>query len=233
MGGGIHVSAGGFVYLQTTGGGIVQLLNNRAATSGGGLSVKSGRAYIEGATLIQGNSAVGAVAAGYGNGGGIFVTTSYYDDNPFIPGGDPLGAGFWAAIVYGEQGFIQSLANGVSITGNSATRWGGGLYAGLSDPWHNDGPVPPRNLDNAKVTVKNASILNNTAGLRTRRSALLPAQVAAERVQGNGTILDFGGTTIGGAVATDIGIYTWDSIAPAAGTVFLPSLAATWVNEVP
>jgi hypothetical protein len=61
----------------------------------------------------------------------------------------------------------------------------------------------------------------------------MPAQIAAERVQGGGAVLDFGGTTISGNATTDIGIYTRNSIASGtAGTVF-GVLAAPIITESP
>ena len=190
-----------------------------------GLSVKSGKAFIQGSVTAQGNSANGSASAGYGNGGGIFITTSYHDDNP------PLGVGWGAATLYNDHGTLSSTVSGVAVNGNSAQRWGGGVYAGVSPPWY--GSWPPKNVDEASVTLKNATVQNNTAAQAANVSPFMPAQIAGERVQGGSAVLDFGGTTIGGNAATDIGIYTWDAIAPAtAGTVF-GALAAPTIAEAP
>ena len=89
------------------------------------------------------------------------------------------------------------------------------------------------NMDEAKVTLKNATIENNTALRAAVVSTFLPAQIAGERVGTGAALLDFGGTTIAGGATRDIGIYTWDSIAPTtAGTVFA-SLSASSIAEAP
>jgi len=119
----------------------------------------------------------------------------------------------------------------VQIIQNEANRWGGGVYAGISPPLY--GSIPPKNVVAAQVTLKNATVQNNTAGQAANVSAFMPAQIAGERVQGGAAVLAFGGTTIGGNAATDIGIYTWDSIAPATvGTVY-GALAAPTITEAP
>lgn len=185
MGGGIHVSAGGIVDLAS-----VQLLDNTAAVSGGGLSVKSGSAYVGTDATIEGNVASGNAAAGYGNGGGVFVTTSYHDDLPII------GAGWGAATVYDNHGFLFALGTGINVRENEAARWGGGLYAGISPPWYDI--LPPKNVDHALVTLKFATVQNNICGLPTNKSQLKPAQIAAERLQPMPpAVLDFSNTTIG------------------------------------
>jgi hypothetical protein len=105
------------------------------------------------------------------------------------------------------------------------------VYSGISPPWY--GSWPPKNLDKAQVTLKNAAVQDNTAFHAANVSTLMPAQVAAERVQGDAAVLDFGGTTISGNAATDIGIYTWDSVAPTTvGTAF-GTLAAPTIAEAP
>ena len=225
MGGGIHVSAGGYVYFDSENSLGTQILWCNAAVSGGGFSVKSGRAFIQGAIAIQGNTADGASADGYGNGGGVFVTTSYYDDNP------PFGAGWGAATLYNEDGFLSSTIFGVTVTGNRANRWGGGVYAGISPPWY--GSVPPKNLDAAMITFKYAAVQGNVAFRAANISSFKPAQIAAERIQGDAAVLAFDGTTVSGNGTTDIGIYAWDSIEPTmVGTVF-GTLAVTNILEVP
>lgn len=46
----------------------------------GGLSVKSGTLIVAGAMVVSDNQAEGASPSGFGNGGGLFVTTSEWDD---------------------------------------------------------------------------------------------------------------------------------------------------------
>jgi hypothetical protein len=213
MGGGIHVSAGGYVYVQVAGSTSVQISGNNAAVSGGGLSVKSGKAFVQGSLTIQGNKANGNAAEFYGNGGGAFVTTSVYDDSW------ATGAGWGAATLYNDHGEILSIVSGVTITGNEARRWGGGVYAGISPPWY--GSVPPKNVDEAKVTLKNATVENNMALRPTNKSPLMPSQIASERVGDGAAVLDFSGTSINGNPVDDIGIYLWDSMVPlTTGTAF-------------
>jgi hypothetical protein len=230
MGGGIHATAGGYFYIQEGGLTGVGIYNNYAAVSGGGLSIKSGKAFVLGRLSVIGNKANGWAADYFGNGGGIFVTTSYYDDSPLI------GAGWGASVLWNEMGYItNSLSSDVKIANNTANRWGGGVYAGISRPWHEVLPPPePKHFAEAKVVFKNAMIKDNKALFPNRTTMLwYPAQVAGERVGGAGAVLDFSGASISGNFKYDIGIYTWDSIAPVTvGTIFGP-LAINTCAEFP
>ena len=152
MGGGIHISAGGIA--QIVGGGHVCITNNRAAENGGGISVKSGRLEVIGHLDIVENGFTNTPTAGNGNGGGLYVTTSYHDD------GWPFGAGFRAAQLYDDDGTVASSPGMVRIANNSATRWGGGVYVGLT-------PLLPYELFHrdchAFVSLLGATITENNA----------------------------------------------------------------------
>ena len=201
MGGGIHVSAGGLLQIS----GSTDVNQNTAAVSGGGLSVKSGIASLDNEGFIAGNVASGSSIAGYGNGGGIFVTTSLYDDDP------PLGAGWGAATLYAAHGSLTCSSDSLTIANNVASRWGGGVYVGLSPPWYG-----PNRSDTALVQLRMATIQDNLAHSPANASSLLPSQVAAEKV---GALilpaqLDFTATSISGNSTNDIGIYTLKSDTP-------------------
>jgi hypothetical protein len=210
FGGGIHASAGGC--LQTVD---VTLLHN-TAVHGGGLSVKSGSAVIQGALVVRNNSATGKAADGYGNGGGILVTTSFHDDAP------PTGAGWGAATLYAENGTLTSSSSSVQISDNRANRWGGGLYAGIStvlySPFDSNGAY-----DTARVELQNATVANNVASATAALSGKYPSQIAVERVDKMpGHLLEaslvFGGTTVTGDASRDIGYYSRQSL-PVGSTV--------------
>ncbi len=231
-GGGIHASAGGYVnFLQQ---GTNSILNCNAAVNGGGLSVKSAKAYVLGSMTIQGNKAQGAFINGYGNGGGIFVSTSYYDepDDEWRPS---RLAGRLAARLYDDHGYLALMTmqgfHAVNIVSNHAARWGGGVYVGISDPWY--GSNAPANYAESKVVLSLASIKCNTAGMLASISKKIPAQFAAEKVQdacstpywggaipgvpipiSGSPVLDLSGTQLDGATVTDIGVYLLDSIVP-------------------
>jgi Concanavalin A-like lectin/glucanases superfamily/Immunoglobulin domain len=225
MGGGVHASAGGYVYLS----GGTTLDANIAKVSGGGLSVKSGRAYFDVAVNITGNWAFGSPADGYGNGGGVFVTTSVWDD--------PVGGPGWgAATVYQEQGWLSGNFLSSTIEGNTASRWGGGIYAGISPPWYNPPWYGPA-YDAAKVSPLFCTIRNNMALANANGRTLAPSQVAGERLAhtGSGTdaLLDLTGASISGS-SLDIGIYGWDSVAPiSSGVVWGASLGAQVISDCP
>jgi len=218
MGGGAHVSAGGFLYLNGTFGKQVKINGNTANVSGGGLSAKSGRIYIEdvASVVVNGNRAEGSTANGYGNGGGVFVTTSRHDDAffweeaiPFLEG----GAGNGAAYVFKEDGVFSSSSPNLLIYGNIAYGWGGGLYVGISPPWYYVRSISG-NKNNASVVLENGTVSDNTCiKLSTKSPQYTPAQIAAERVAGSKASLVFNGAKVSGRVPLgDIGIYTLDSI---------------------
>ena len=228
MGGGVHVSAGGYFYLDETSGKCIEISGNTANVSGGGLSAKSGCIIVQGnaAVAVSGNKAEGIAANGYGNGGGIFITTSRHDD--FIIDWPP-GAGHGAAMVFGEDGFFSSQSSNLSIEDNAAKRWGGGLYAGISPPWYfiasNSG-----NYNEASVTFNHGSISGNTCETpeKATSSSFMPSQITAECVLGSSAVLDFGDASIIGnaTTLTDIGIYLYLSKMPSISytifTNFLP-----------
>lgn len=224
MGGAIHVSAGGHLYVS--GDCNLTISSNTAATSGGALSVKSGNAYLAGTITMQTNAAMGSAVSGYGNGGGIFVTTSFHDDAPVI------GAGWGAATLWGH-GLVQSTAATMTISHNTAARWGGGVYVGLSNPWYGDA-----NVSASKVTLPGSGILQNQAGMMANGSSLFPAQVAFERVQSDILTPPFwsaeasaSGSTIEGSPTTDIGVYMLDAIFVNTNNCVFNNLAEEVVSE--
>ena len=198
MGGAIHVSAGGFCKLSSTPNGLVTIENNTGNTSGGALSVKSGRVYLDGNILFSSNSAVGASIDGYGNGGALFVTSSLFDDLP------PMGAGSAAALLYEEHGFLSRISGQVQVDGNSANRWGGALYAGISDPWIKQEIIEdPSERCASHVSLTDAELVGNSAGMAVLPTLPVPAHVAFEYVNGP---LDLSWTSITGNGTNDIGV---------------------------
>lgn len=220
MGGAIHCSAGGYVNVHN---GVVLSANN-AAVNGGGLSVKTGDAHIYGSILVDYNTASGSAIDGFGNGGGVFITTSRWDDTGFI------GPDWGGAYVYGADGYFQTHAGVVTINVNAANRWGGGVYGGISPVWGHEA--------NAVIVLVSADVFDNTAGRRGSITALFPAQLAGEHLKYpvGGSLstqaqLKFDDTMISGNAASDIGIYTIDSVVPSTvGTTF-GTLASPVVAE--
>ena len=198
MGGAIHVSAGGFCRLSSTANGLVAMTNNTANTSGGALSVKSGRLYLDGDVLLSGNSANGEAIDGYGNGGALFVTSSLFDDMP------PMGAGSAAALLYEEHGFLSRISGQLQVLGNSANRWGGALYAGISDPWIKQEIVEnPSERCASHVSLTDAELEGNSAEKTVFPTLYVPAHVAFEYVNGP---LSLSGSSIVGDGTNDIGV---------------------------
>ena len=228
MGGGIHISAGGIA--QIVGGGHVCITNNRAAENGGGISVKSGRLEVIGHLDIVENGFTNTPTAGNGNGGGLYVTTSYHDD------GWPFGAGFRAAQLYDDDGTVASSPGMVRIANNSATRWGGGVYVGLT-------PLLPYELFHrdchAFVSLLGATITENNAMQASMYESGVPSQVCLERftganppLAGNGGRVILIDASIVGNDQNDIGIYSFD--APPAitnGVQFLHVLYQTLADD--
>jgi hypothetical protein len=211
IGGGVYASAGGKAVLS----GECVLEQNTANSSGGGLAVKSARADLNGTVTIRQNSASGTAASGWGNGGGIYVTTCAFEGHD--------GTAAWT---YSSDGEIFCSSSGVSVTGNTANRLGGGLCAG----------IPNIGGAGTHVQMDGASVgLNVAPGIVLHLSALRSAsQIATENVNlGVMTpLLQFMGTTVTGiSPATDIGIFMKNSInysgTPTfvAGTLFVHSLA--------
>ena len=197
MGGAIHVSAGGICVISSTANGLVEMANNSANTSGGAVSVKSGRLYLDGNVLLSGNQATGSAIDGYGNGGALFVTTSLYDD--LLP-----MAGSSAALLYGEHGFLWRTSGQVQILDNRANRWGGALYVGVSDPWINEQIVDyPSERGVSCVFLPSVYMEENSAEMAVSPNLPLVPHVAFEYATGE---LNLSGTTIIGNGTNDIGI---------------------------
>ena len=171
MGGGIHISAGGCVDILPVG--EVFFSGNRAAENGGGISVKSGRLSILGSLIVEGNSFTNTPVSGNGNGGGVYVSTSYNDD------GWPSGAGYRAAELYREDGTVVMLPGMLTLCDNSAVRWGGGLYVGIP-------PTTPTEELHRKakccVILQGATIDGNSAAAQASTSTAHPSQICLERL---------------------------------------------------
>lgn len=207
MGGGIHISAGGIAEIVL--GGFVCITNNHAAENGGGVSIKSGRLEIAGHLNVVENGFTNSPAIGNGNGGGLYVTTSYHDD------GWPKGAGFRAAQLYDDDGTVVSSPGMVRIAKNTATRWGGGVYVGLTsllpyDLFHRD--------CYAFVSLTGATIAENHAIQSSLHETGSPSQVCLERFSGadpplaaNGGRVILLDSSIVGNEQDDIGIYSLDA----------------------
>ena len=234
FGGGVHVTAGGYLFLQVLQepNALVSVVNNTAKNHGGGISTKSGRIYLYNNVSVLFNKVDTLSAAdGYGNGGGLFAGTSYYDDG-FVWIEDwelKKGAGAWASYLYGENGLIESESSSVKIEGNIAERWGGGFYAGLFPSLY--GNFAPKNRVDASINFQNAIVTNNISYTVSNNSSDYPAQVACERVD-NGGVLDFSGLNIAGDQNTDIGVYLWDTTEqPTTNGIIYVNLAEEYVEE--
>ena len=223
MGGGIHVSAGGMVFLQGFGSHTNVIASNAASSNGGGISIKSGRVYFEGTNVLTGNIARGDHSTDHGNGGGLFVTTSGQDDF--------FGAGHGAAMVYSENGHAEVLSGPLSIINNSAAGWGGGIYAGLVHPL-NESDFLTFSTCPGVVVVSNTYLENNTASKAcVEDQCLFPSQMAFERF-GNG----FGPFRIencflSGDSIRDVGIYLLETTVPFTNNVTYSSLGRLLLRE--
>ena len=200
MGGGIHVSAGGTLFMTGT---TIQFC--RAKNNGGGLSVKSGDVDVFGGpdypVTIRENSTLLTGSPSYGNGGGVYVTTSRFDDF--------CGAGHGAAFVWGHgslnlsDGASGPVGRHVVVMHNEAKRWGGGVYAGLLPGLTGDiFDLFPSWAGYADVTAFVAMNVAVVAAAAT--PGLKPANLVIER--STPSWCDFGGCHLVG-LATDIGIY--------------------------
>lgn len=219
LGGAIHASAGGELFMAS--GTVID--GNSAADSGGGLSVKSAVGQLTGPITIQNNAALGD--ATYGNGGGAYVTTSFYDSTD--PNSSEEYAGQGAATLYGD-GQISASSENVVMQDNGANRWGGGVYVGS--------PVTSSlfpQIDSI-VTLTNIVVRFNTASVPVTSGSvtLLPTQIAIENVDADEPAPTFDGSIISGnSASTDIGIYSLDSQTPStngvvftAGSLYVPLL---------
>ena len=218
LGGGICCSAGGKVCIS----GGSSLQGNVAYSSGGGLSVKSADALLSETVSISDNHANGDSTAGWGNGGGIYVTTSRFDGM----------AVELAAALYNNEGHLTSDSSGVTIEGNTASRWGSGVYVGASwSTW-----------SSPYVHFCNATVQSNTRGksIMYYETELWPSQIAAEYATYcpsdpttfNAT-LNFDHTIVRGSgtpPVRDIGEYHWSSnddlgAIQVDDSIFIPSLS--------
>jgi hypothetical protein len=208
QGGGIHCSAGGIVELSGA-----ELSDNTANGNGGGLSVKSATAKLPGTVSIVRNHALGVnEEATWGNGGGIYITTGRHDSFE--------GA---VAYLYQNDGTLLSTSPTVTLSQNTAARWGGGLYVG----WPVDGERvgATAEFELANVTMNHASQSITYGGV-----TLLPSQIVTEQatnddcavvIEGSPpecnfrAALDFTVTIITGDAPTfpDIGTYQLKSAA--------------------
>ena len=214
FGGGIHVSAGGYLSLYEN----VYIDGNIAQNSGGGVSTKSGRILNFGTAHINNNKALGDSLSEIGNGGGLYITTSRRDDAfvSILENGHLIqfGAGNGAAETFGEDGYLLN-AGFLILTNNVACRYGGGIYAGLPPFFQNSADV--------FVSCDDAWISKNIA--RKSISAipgLYPSQFVCESVQGSHAMVSVDDSWIfGRSDIFDIGIYLTNSVSVATnGTVF-------------
>lgn len=210
MGGGIHASAGGVLKLKSG----VTVSGCSAKSNGGGVSVKSATLEIpDGLVQIIGNEAGGDAIDGldgFGNGGGIFVTTSFFDD--------AFDVGTGAAGLYGNDGTLLATSAGLKISQNTASRWGGGLYAGIVPPLYKPWSLSLLNYCPAEVVLSNAEVFRNTASDFIAGKALFPDAIATERVYpyivSPWVKIDVCGTKIIGKGTTSVGLYMFDSVKP-------------------
>jgi hypothetical protein len=198
LGGAAHCSAGGMLTLTDN----TVVENNAASSQGGGVSVKSADLKLDGKVVIRGNKANGVAAKGYGNGGGIFVTTCFYDIDDDK-----------AATIFSNDGTVVCDSKDVLVVGNTANRWGGGIYAGV--------PTPPLGADRfygkcgARVVFDFLSVRANFAksSINFNGDVYLPAQIATENVglcvkSGQLELLS---TTIAGDPKLDVGVFQFNS----------------------
>ncbi len=238
MGGGLHISAGGMAVISAgPEGRPTYIVGNKGWENGGGVSVKSGRLTVSGAARIDGNRALGDEDNGFGNGGGLFVSTSYYDDififnQSTATNSSFFGAGSLAAFFYNEHGYLSASEGTVTLRSNLANRWGGGLYVGLPPPWWVG--FWPENYAESKVWLLGAQIENNVALTGEAYSTLRPAQVVSERVDKSGTSssLTIDNSSVSGNPTSDIGVYVRNSLWPSTNGVAFSSLATNILENL-
>lgn len=214
MGGAAHVSAGGVLILQEHQGRKNNLAGNTAASNGGGISVKSGSVSMYDRADVQSNRALGTAVSGHGNGGGVYVTTSRYDEL--------FGAGTGAAILFESDGAL-SVLNGsdVRIENNQACRWGGGLFGGAIPPVY-DLYLNPAAYSSVSghASLVGATISSNVCGVACKDSSWKPAQAAFVRWLGTFSHLSFTGTSFSGKT-DETGVYLLESdMEPLSGCLF-------------
>jgi hypothetical protein len=140
--------------------------------------------------------------------------------------------GFDGGICIWEYGKMKSM-----FDGKTATRWGGGLYAGISPRWYHTPILIFNNYNDASVVLREGKIHRNgcetSAVGSTNPNTKFPAQIAVERVRGFDAGLDFRFIDLLGRIAgEDIGIYAHDSITPLlpSGNI-ISSFLALWFLE--
>ncbi len=128
LGGGAHVTAGGMLRM---GDGCV-VSANRARFSGGGLGCKNGLVEMSATgtgIYVRENRANEHTDDGGGYGGGIYLSTAAND------GGWPVWLTLDGLLGRGklvvEDGSSGSTQRRITINGNYAKEWGGGLYGGV------------------------------------------------------------------------------------------------------
>ena len=215
MGGGVHVSAGGYLVLSSSEKSNL-FKDNQARSNGGGISSKSANIRINGNTRIVRNTASGDTSLYHGNGGGVFVSTSAYDD--------ALGAGWGAAKIYGDGSFTRA-AGQLVISENTAEGWGGGLYAGIVYPLYmlEDPQIP--NMCYSTITLSNATVSNNICRTPVFDSSHFPSQLVFERMAGHPSPISFDSVVIDGNAFQDIGIFFLESALPSLNGVTFLNLA--------
>ena len=134
--------------------------------------MKSGSLSFYDHVRIRSNQARGPSAAGHGNGGGIFVTTSWFDEI--------VGAGSGAAWLFESDGTIYvEEGSDVRVENNWASRWGGGLFGGVTPGVYNLQLVPfAHSYVDGYASLMGATFSSNVCETVCQSSSWLPAQVA-------------------------------------------------------
>lgn len=176
--------------------------------------MKSGSVSMYDRADVQSNRALGTAVSGHGNGGGVYVTTSRYDEL--------FGAGTGAAILFESDGAL-SVLNGsdVRIENNQACRWGGGLFGGAIPPVY-DLYLNPAAYSSVSghASLVGATISSNVCGVACKDSSWKPAQAAFVRWLGTFSHLSFTGTSFSGKT-DETGVYLLESdMEPLSGCLF-------------
>ena len=215
MGGGVHASAGGFLVLASSEKANL-FVDNQAMSNGGGISSKSANIRLNGDTRIVRNTASGNSSLYHGNGGGVFVSTSAYDDVG--------GAGWGAAKIYGD-GSLTRIDGHLEIAENTAEGWGGGLYAGIVYPLYmlEDSQIP--SFCYSTVALSDTTISNNVCRTLYFGSTCFPSQLVFERMAGPPSPVSLDSVVIHGNASNDIGILFLESALPSLNGVTFRNLA--------
>lgn len=161
-------------------------------------------------------TASGDTSLYHGNGGGVFVSTSAYDD--------VAGAGWGAAKIYGD-GSLTRTAGHLEISENTAEGWGGGLYAGIVYPLYmlEDPQIP--SMCYSTITLSNATVSNNVCRTRVFDSTCFPSQLVFERMAGPPSPVSLDSVVVDGNAFHDIGILFLESALPSLNGVTFLNLA--------